>query len=98
MKSPDRLALMKPSRVCSALFRGLCAATMSGFVFVSANAASVTVREERIALPTYLAGEPEPNPMFYFGRQSQGAEGRVYPYPLYDSLTHIRSNKTYRII
>jgi tetratricopeptide (TPR) repeat protein len=66
--------------------------------FSAAGAASVTVREENITIPTYLAGEPDPNPMFYFGRNSQGAEGRVYPYPLYDSLTDIKSNKTYKII
>ena len=70
------------------------AAFQSGLV----NAAPVAVREENIVLPTYLAGEPEPNPMFYFGRNSQGAEGRVYPYPLYDSLTGVKSNKTYRIV
>jgi tetratricopeptide (TPR) repeat protein len=60
--------------------------------------AAVTIREEKITIPTYLAGGPEPNPMFYFGRNSQGAEGRVYPYPLYDSLTDIKSNATYRIV
>jgi tetratricopeptide (TPR) repeat protein len=64
----------------------------------SSALAAVTVSEKEIVLPTYLAGEPEPNPMFYFGRNSQGAEGRVYPYPLYDSLTDIKSNKTYRIV
>jgi len=63
-----------------------------------ASAAPVNVREEKIVIPTYLAGEPEPNPMFYFGRVSQGAEGRVYPYPLYDTLTNIKSNRTYRIV
>ena len=62
------------------------------------NAAPVKIHEQDIILPTYLAGAPEPNPMFYFGRQSQGAEGRVYPYPLYDSLTDIKTNKSYRII
>jgi tetratricopeptide (TPR) repeat protein len=36
--------------------------------------------------------------MFYFGQGSQGAEGRVYPYPLYDTLTNVKSNKAYRII
>jgi tetratricopeptide (TPR) repeat protein len=63
-----------------------------------AGAAPVEVREETITLPTYLVGEPEPNPMFYFGRRSQGAEGRIYPYPLNDSLTNVKSNKTYRIV
>ena len=36
--------------------------------------------------------------MFYFGRNSQGAEGRVYPYPLYDKLTGVKSNKVYRVV
>ncbi len=59
---------------------------------------SVTASEQDLVIPTYLAGDPEPNPVFYFGRNSQGAEGRVYPYPLYDSLTHVKTNKTYRIV
>jgi tetratricopeptide (TPR) repeat protein len=61
-------------------------------------AAPVSVREERIVLPTYVAGDPEPNPMFYFGRASQGAEGRVYPYPLYDTLTSRREDRAYAIV
>jgi tetratricopeptide (TPR) repeat protein len=65
---------------------------------LAAGVSSVTVTEQTITIPTYLAGAPEPNPMFYFGRKSQGAEGRVYPYPLYDSLTDIKSNKAYRIV
>jgi len=36
--------------------------------------------------------------MFYFGRASQGAEGRVYPYPLYDTLTDRQEERTYRIV
>lgn len=54
--------------------------------------------EEDVVIPTYLAGDPEPNPMFFFGRQSQGAEGRVYPYPLYDALTHKKADKTYKMV
>jgi tetratricopeptide (TPR) repeat protein len=63
-----------------------------------ADTSPVRVWEESITIPTYLAGEPEPNPMFYFGRASQGAEGRVYPYPLYDTLTHKKVDKTYRVV
>jgi hypothetical protein len=58
----------------------------------------VTVSEQDVVIPTYAAGDPEPNPMFFFGRESQGAEGRVYPYPLYDTLTHRKVDKTYRLI
>jgi tetratricopeptide (TPR) repeat protein len=70
-------------------------------LFISrANAASDSVRawEENVVIPTYAAGEPEPNPIFYFGRASQGAQGRVYPYPLYDSLTNVKADKTYRML
>jgi tetratricopeptide (TPR) repeat protein len=61
-------------------------------------AAAVRVREENVTIPTYVAGDPEPNPMFFFGRQSQGAEGRIYPYPLYDNLTGEKADKTYRLV
>jgi tetratricopeptide (TPR) repeat protein len=63
-----------------------------------ARADAVRISEQELAIPTYLAGDPEPNPMFFFGQGSQGAEGRVYPYPLYDTLTNIKSNKLYRIV
>lgn len=75
------------------------AAAMVFSAVVAATAApAVRAWEDSVVIPTYLAGEPEPNPMFYFGRNSQGAAGRVYPYPLYDSLTQVRSNKAYRRI
>lgn len=51
-----------------------------------------------MVLPTYVAGEPDPNPMFFFGRASQGAEGRVYPYPLYDTLTGRKEDRAYRVV
>ncbi len=60
--------------------------------------AAVDVREETVSIPTYVAGDPEPNPMFYFGRQSQGAEGRIYPYPLYDTLTGEKADKAYTLV
>jgi tetratricopeptide (TPR) repeat protein len=59
---------------------------------------SVTLREVDEVIPTYKSGPPEPNPMFYFGRDSQGAEGRIYPYPLYDNLTNVRSEQTYHLV
>jgi len=58
----------------------------------------VTIREVDEVIPTYLAGPPDPNPMFFFGKGSQGAEGRIYPYPLYDNLTNKKSEKTYRVV
>ncbi len=61
-------------------------------------ASAVRVWEQQIVIPTYAVGAPELNPMFYFGRQSQGAQAPVYPYPMYDSLTGRKADKAYRII
>lgn len=81
-------------------FRLLLALVSLSVVSPAGIAADAPVRvwEVKTAIPTYLAGEPELNPMFYLGRASQGAEGRVYPYPLYDSLTHKKVDKTYTLV
>lgn len=63
-----------------------------------AGRAQVTVREEKITLPTYEVGPPEPHPIFYFGRAYQGAKGPVYPYPLLDKLSDNKRDKTYRLL
>lgn len=71
----------------------------SGFTRVNKEVAeAVKVWEQKVSKPTYLAGEPEPNPMFYMGRAYQGAEGRVYPYPLYDKLTGKKEDKVYNMV
>lgn len=84
-----RLPLL--SRIAAALL------LISALVY-GADLSSVKVTEKDTVIPTYLAGPADPNPMFYFGRQSQGAAGRIYPYPLYDNLTGKKENKTYRIV
>ena len=65
---------------------------------LSAAVSSVKVWEQDVVIPTYLAGPPEPNPMFYFGRQSQGSQAPVYPYPMYDVLTGKKADKTYKMV
>ncbi len=67
-------------------------------VFSSVGNPSVKVWKQEMVIPTYVVGPPDPNPMFYFGRASQGAEGRIYPYPLYDNLTGEKEDKTYKLI
>ncbi len=57
--------------------------------------AQVTLTEAPVTIPTYLAGPPDKNPMFYTGRTYQGAKGMVYPYALQDTLTDVKENKTY---
>ncbi|HYW41885.1 MAG TPA: DUF5107 domain-containing protein [Bryobacteraceae bacterium] len=78
---------------------GLAAVLLIGFSpLAAADASSVKVWETKAVIPTYLAGEPEPNPMFFFGRASQGAQGPVYPYPMYDTLTGKKADKTYTMV
>jgi len=62
------------------------------------EASGVRVWETKEVIPTYPAGDPEPNPMFFFGRESQGAQGPVYPYPMYDTLTGKKVDKTYTVV
>jgi len=84
-----------------------CKNLIGGLVFIlfflaipgqALSQSAVTIREADEVIPTYRAGPPDPNPMFFFGKQSQGAEGRIYPYPLYDNLSNIKSDKTYHLI
>src|ERR1017187_5915262 len=58
----------------------------------------VRVWEEGVTIPTYLIGPPDPNPQFYFGGASQGAQHRIYPYPAYDNLTTEKKDKTYTMV
>ena len=67
-------------------------------LLAAAGAPSVRIWEEQITIPTYLAGAPEPNPMFFFGRESQGAQGPVYPYPMYDTLSSQKVDKRYTAV
>jgi tetratricopeptide (TPR) repeat protein len=62
------------------------------------SSGQVKAWEDRIVIPTYEIGPPEPNPIFYSGRAYQGAKGPVYPYPLLDKLSDVKRDKTYRIV
>ncbi len=53
---------------------------------------------EPITIPTYPVGAPEPNPMFYAGRQYQGAKGPIYPYPLLDQLSSEKKDQTWQAL
>ena len=65
---------------------------------VAAKSGAVRVWEEKVTIPTYLLGEPEPNPQFNFGGNSQGAQHRIYHYPAYDNLTTEKKDKTYTMV
>jgi len=62
------------------------------------NEKSVRIWEEKTVIPTYLVDPPDLNPRFYDGRAYQGAQGRVYPYPIYESLSDTRVEKEYTMV
>jgi tetratricopeptide (TPR) repeat protein len=62
------------------------------------DASSVKIWEEPVTLPTYLVDEPDRIPRFYEGRAYQGAQGRVYPYPIYESLSDTRVGREYDMV
>ncbi|MCU0913625.1 MAG: DUF5107 domain-containing protein [Planctomycetes bacterium] len=65
---------------------------------VTDGPSGVRVWEEAVIIPTYLIGPPDPNPQFYFGGASQGAQQRIYPYPVYDNLTTEKVDKSYQMV
>ncbi len=65
---------------------------------VHAAEGGVRAWEEPLTIPTYPVGPPEPNPMFYAGRQYQGAQGPIYPYPLLDQLSSTKEDRTWRAL
>jgi tetratricopeptide (TPR) repeat protein len=71
---------------CLCLFRG------------AADAQTVQAEQRPLVLPTYETGEPDANPIFFTGRVYQGAQGHIYPYPLYDVLTDTKTDKTYNAL
>ena len=63
-----------------------------------AFAGEVSVREDSITLPTYEPGGYDKTPLFYTGRVYQGAQGRVYPYPMQDVLHDEKVAETYKYL
>ena len=70
------------------------AAVSTGTAF-RADAENVRIKEDRIVLPTYAPGGYDKTPLFYTGRVYQGAQGRVYPYPMQDVLHDGKMDETY---
>lgn len=60
--------------------------------------AEVLMWEEDVPMPTYLIGPPEEMPMFYSGRAYQGAQNRVYPYPLMADIKHEKQPRVHRMV
>ena len=62
------------------------------------TAQEVKLERKPLVLPTYEIGEPDVNPVFFTGRVYQGAQGHIYPYPLYDVLSNNKVDKKYNAL
>lgn len=60
--------------------------------------ASVRIWEEAKVIPTYLVEPSSTSPRFYDGRAYQGAQGRVYPYPINENLSRVKADKSYQMV
>ncbi len=59
---------------------------------------TVTVRQERVIIPTYETAEYDKNPMFLEKRVYQGSSGRVYPHPVCEGVSDEKTNHEYNAI
>lgn len=70
-----------------------------GLLFAQQGSPSkARIWEEEITLPSYLIGEHDKNPRFFFGNAYQGAQGRIYPYSSMQVLTNDRVEKSYKAV
>ena len=60
------------------------------------NTSEAKAWEEVVMLPTYEVGAEEKNPVFLEKRVYQGASGSVYPYPVIEKISDIKTDKPYR--
>ena len=67
-------------------------------IFPSQGQSRVISTEKLITIPTYQVMDPDPNPIFFNGRRYQGAQGRVYPYPMINNLTDQKKDQQYQAV
>lgn len=53
---------------------------------------------EKTIIPTYEIGEAEKNPVFLEKRVYQGSCGKVYPYPVVEKISDVKTDKEYRAV
>ena len=58
----------------------------------------VRVWEEMVTIPTYEIGEPEKNPIYSENRVYQGSSGRVYPYPVIESIGDEKHDRQWKAL
>jgi len=55
----------------------------------------VDIWQEKVIIPTYQAGAPDKNPMFFEKRIYQGSSGVVYPNPVIESISDEKIDQEY---
>lgn len=55
----------------------------------------VIFRQERLTIPTYETADYDKNPMFLEKRVYQGSSGRVYPHPVCEGVSDVKTDKEY---
>ncbi|RPJ55046.1 MAG: DUF5107 domain-containing protein [Acidobacteria bacterium] len=70
----------------------------TAFCITAMANSAVRIWEESVNIPTYQIGPPDPNPLFYSNESYQGAQRRIYPYPMLDDLKHVRADKSYKVV
>ncbi|NMM94425.1 DUF5107 domain-containing protein [Bifidobacterium oedipodis] len=58
----------------------------------------VSVSDTVITIPTYEIGAPDKNPQFIEKRVYQGSTGKVYPYPVIESIKDEKTDKQYKAV
>lgn len=58
----------------------------------------VQVWKENVTIPTYKVGKPNKNPMFLEKRVYQGSCGKVYPYPVIETISDEKEDVEYRAV
>ena len=58
----------------------------------------VTVKVTELTIPTYGIGKPDKNPQFIENRVYQGSSGRVYPYPVIETISDECKNQDYKAV
>ena len=56
---------------------------------------SVNIWEEQVIIPTYGIGKPNKNAMFFEKRVYQGSSGVVYPNPIIETISDVKTDKAY---
>lgn len=54
--------------------------------------------EETVVIPTYPAGQPEKSPLFIEKRAYQGSTGKVYPFPVTETISNEKIDVEYRAV